>query len=118
MLCQTDRQKDSMNDCSEHFQFLIGILCSMATIHLLIKGKVQGVFYRASAKEKAQALGLKGWIRNTKDGDVECVASGDEKATGQFIEWCKMGPAKASVTSVDVKPVDDEEFDGFQIRRS
>ena len=89
----------------------------MPTIHLLVKGKVQGVFYRASAKEIAQALELKGWVKNTREGHVEAVASGSEKNLQQFIEWCKKGPDKAIVQSVNVTAVNDESFDNFQIKR-
>ena len=89
----------------------------MATIHLLIKGKVQGVFYRATAKEIAQALDIKGWVKNTKDGHVESIASGSEKAIQQFIEWCKNGPEKAVVTSINLTSIKDETFADFRIIR-
>ena len=56
----------------------------MPTVHLLIKGKVQGVFYRASAKEKAGGLKLTGWVKNTPAGDVEAVASSTEENVKEF----------------------------------
>ena len=59
----------------------------MTTVHLLIKGKVQGVFFRATAKEVADKLGVKGWIKNTWDDDVEAMATGSEEAIQKFIEW-------------------------------
>lgn len=90
----------------------------MPTVHLLIQGKVQGVFYRASAKEIALALDVKGWVRNTKEGHVEAVASGSESALKQFVEWCSKGPAKAIVTSVQATDIDEENFVDFEIRKT
>ena len=89
----------------------------MPTIHLLIKGKVQGVFYRATAKEVAEELGLTGWIKNTKDGDVEIVATGDKDQLHQFAIWCKKGPSKAIVNEVQMTPQEDQVFDAFKIAR-
>jgi acylphosphatase len=87
------------------------------TVHLLIKGKVQGVFYRASAKDVAEQLYIKGWIRNTNEGDVESIASGDEDRIKEFIEWCKKGPRRAEVTNVIVTESKNESFAGFKIIR-
>jgi len=89
----------------------------MPTIHLLIKGKVQGVFYRATAKEVGQALDLKGWVKNTKDGHVESIVSGSEKALQQYIEWCRKGPEKAIVNSINVTSIQEEKFDDFKVIR-
>lgn len=89
----------------------------MPTIHLLIKGKVQGVFYRATAKEVAQALDLKGWVKNTKDGHVESTVSGSEKALQQYIEWCRKGPEKAIVNSINVTSISEEKFTDFRVLR-
>ena len=87
------------------------------TIHLLIKGKVQGVFYRASAKDVAEQLKISGWIRNTKDGDVEAVVTGDEDRIKEFIEWCKKGPRRAEVYKVEITEKSPEQFFGFTIVR-
>jgi acylphosphatase len=87
------------------------------TVQLLIKGKVQGVFYRASAKDVAEHLCVNGWIRNTKEGGVEAVVSGDEDRVKEFIEWCKKGPKKAEVTKVLVTEKEAQSFDGFKITR-
>ena len=89
----------------------------MPTIHLLIKGKVQGVFYRASAKEQAHHLALTGWVKNTPEGDVEITASGDAAALEQFTNWCRRGPNRAHVTTVESKPLPDTTFEGFRILR-
>jgi len=72
----------------------------MATVHLLIKGKVQGVFYRKSAWDVATKTGITGWIKNTPEGDVEALVSGTEEQLRAFLEWCKKGPARADVAEV------------------
>lgn len=87
------------------------------TVHLLIKGKVQGVFFRASAKDVAEQLRLTGWVRNTPEGDVEAMATGDEDRVNEFIEWCRKGPRKAEVYSVTVTEKEAETFDRFRIAR-
>ena len=89
----------------------------MATFHLLIKGKVQGVFYRATARELADELGVSGWIKNTKEGDVEAIVSGDGEAIKKFIEWCRQGPSRAVVTEVIATEKEHESFDGFCVIR-
>ena len=61
----------------------------MPAYHLIIKGKVQGVFFRASAKETAELLGVTGWVKNTKEGNVEAFINGDENKLQEFIAWCK-----------------------------
>ena len=90
----------------------------MPTVHILIKGKVQGVFFRATTKDMAQALDLKGWVKNTSAGDVEVIATGSESALHQFIEWCKEGPPNAVVSSVNVTSLEETIFDNFRIVRS
>lgn len=85
---------------------------------LLIKGRVQGVGYRWSMREKADALGLSGWVRNTAEGSVEACALGDRGVVESLIEWCKVGPAHAIVQSVDVEWSESDESVGgvFDIR--
>ncbi len=89
----------------------------MKTIHLLIKGKVQGVFYRATAKKVAEQLEINGWIKNTKEGNVEVIATGNEEALNEFINWCKQGPKDAKVTDVVLTTKNPEAFNGFSIVR-
>ncbi len=89
----------------------------MPTIQLLINGKVQGVFYRATAKKVAEELGVTGWIKNTKDNNVEAIITGTEEQVQQFIEWCKKGPVRAHVSDVIATKVDDESFNEFKITR-
>jgi len=87
------------------------------TIHLIITGKVQGVYYRASAKEQALSLGITGWVKNTSSGDVEILATGADESLDQFIHWCKQGPPNAIVKEVQVAKAADERFDGFEVIR-
>ena len=70
---------------------------------LKIFGRVQGVFFRQSALEKAQTLGLSGWIKNAADGTVEAVVEGEKEKIEEFIEWCRQGSKFAKVQKVEVK---------------
>ncbi len=74
----------------------------MKRAHLLIKGVVQGVFYRSSARQVARQLNLTGWVKNLPDGRVEIVAEGEEKKLEEFIKWCHKGPPSAIVDEVKV----------------
>ena len=87
----------------------------MPTVHLQIEGKVQGVFYRATAKKMADQLGLNGWVRNTPGGSVEATVNGTEEAVAAFIDWCKKGPPKAIVENVVVTPKPDDGLRGFEV---
>lgn len=87
----------------------------MATHHIIVTGKVQGVFFRATAKKIAKSLELTGWVKNTADGDVEIVASGSEKKLSDFEEWCKIGPPQAEVENVSIRPGADEGCESFKI---
>jgi len=89
----------------------------MKTIRLIIKGKVQGVFYRATAQDVADLLGIKGWIRNLPDNNVEITATASEEILQKFINWCKQGPPKAKVNEVIIEELTLEEFKGFRIIR-
>ncbi|WP_018616719.1 acylphosphatase [Segetibacter koreensis] len=89
----------------------------MPTYHLTVKGLVQGVFYRASAKEIADELGVTGWVRNAHGDEVEAVVTGTEKQLEQFISWCKKGPKKAIVTEVAVRQFEETKFSDFSIKR-
>ncbi|MDD5035166.1 MAG: acylphosphatase [Methylococcaceae bacterium] len=87
-------------------------------VHLWISGRVQGVFYRASAAEQAQALGLAGWARNLSDGRVEIVAEGDGGKLDAFLGWCSRGPSRARVEEVEMtEELANGEFTDFRVRR-
>lgn len=70
--------------------------------HVKVFGKVQGVFFRRSAKIKADELGVVGWVKNCDDESVEVMAQGEKKQVDQFIKWCKKGPPFAKVENVEV----------------
>ena len=89
----------------------------MKTIRLTIKGKVQGVFYRATAKDVADLTGVKGWVRNLPDNNVEIRATASEELLQRFIDWCKQGPPKAKVDEVIVEDLSPKEFNAFKIIR-
>lgn len=74
----------------------------MQEAHLKITGKVQGVFYRAYAQEKANSLGLKGYAYNMDDGSVEALVQGEEAEIQSFIDWAKQGSPSSKVENVEV----------------
>lgn len=75
----------------------------MKRIHLIISGRVQGVFFRHNTKKVANKLCLTGFVRNLPNGDVEVVAEGEETKLNQLIEFCKTGPPSANVENVEIK---------------
>ena len=89
----------------------------MKTVHLLIKGKVQGVFFRATAKEVADKIGVKGWIKNTDEGDVEAVVTGSGQQLQEFVSWCKQGPRRADVSEVISTEQEETRFKDFSVIR-
>ena len=68
-----------------------------------VSGKVQGVFFRVSAKQRADVLSVTGFVRNERDGTVYIEAEGEEDAITEFIEWCKVGPAGAQVDECNIQ---------------
>lgn len=69
--------------------------------HIIVKGKVQGVFFRKYAKQKATELGLNGWAKNTVSGDVEIFVQGNKEAVNIFLEWCGQGSPRSNVEKVE-----------------
>jgi acylphosphatase len=85
--------------------------------HVLVTGKVQGVFYRTETASKAKQLRLTGWIRNLPDGRVEGIFEGDEANVQKIIEFCRRGPPNAYVVDVNVRQQEWKgEFDDFEVR--
>lgn len=82
---------------------------------LRILGRVQGVFYRASAKAQADRLGLRGWVRNKRDGSVEALVAGPAEAIDRFIDWAYQGPAQARVEHIEIGAADAPQAAGFHI---
>ena len=72
-------------------------------VRLIVKGTVQGVFFRQFCKENADKLNLKGFVRNLENGDVELVLEGDNDAIDKMIELCRQGPAHSMIKDVEVQ---------------
>lgn len=89
------------------------------TRHLRITGRVQGVGYRWSMAQQAQALGITGWVRNRRDGSVEALACGPADVVQALIEWAQRGPVMARVEGVAVTEVEGgEALGGFEQRET
>jgi acylphosphatase len=86
-------------------------------VRFLVSGRVQGVFYRASAAEQATGLGLNGWVRNLRDGKVELVAAGEAEQLERLAAWLWQGPREAEVAGVTLDPWSGELEQGFRILR-
>ena len=88
-----------------------------STVHVVISGRVQGVWFRANTKQKAEQLGVTGWVKNTADGKVEALFEGDKKHIQEMIDWCHQGPPLAQIDHVEIteQPVSNG-FDGFSIK--
>ena len=78
------------------------MICMKTQLHVLISGRVQGVWYRACTRQKAEELGLTGWVKNTVDGNVEAIFEGDEATVHKMITWCRVGPPLAQVADVKI----------------
>ncbi|MDD5058945.1 MAG: acylphosphatase [Sideroxydans sp.] len=86
------------------------------TQHLVIHGRVQGVFFRDSMRREAQHLDVSGWVRNRSDGAVEAVVQGDAGAVDALVRWAHRGPPMAGVERVEIAPGEGE-FSNFEIIR-
>lgn len=89
----------------------------MPAFSIKITGKVQGVFFRQSAKEKALSLQLGGEVWNNADGTVGIVVSGNREQLDEFVKWCHQGPDRAHVQAVDVAEQEERSFSGFAVVR-
>ncbi len=86
-------------------------------IKVIVKGRVQGVFYRAHTQRQADRLGVKGYVKNLPDGSVEAVFKGDPQSVSQMVEWCRKGPAASNVEDVLTQSRKDlSNFKNFEIR--
>ena len=72
-------------------------------VHCVVRGRVQGVFFRASAQREAKRLGLTGWVRNLSDGSVEIVVEGEDEQVRELLQWAQHGPSAARVDRVDTR---------------
>jgi acylphosphatase len=87
------------------------------TISIKVSGRVQGVFFRQSAKEQALGLRINGTVKNLPDGAVRLIATGTAGQLALLIKWCKKGPSGAQVTNIIVEDCSFQEFSGFKIER-
>ena len=86
-------------------------------VKVIVSGRVQGVWFRARTRQRAEQLGIKGWVRNTTDGRVEAVFEGEEELVREIVEWCYHGPPMAKVSSVEViKQEFTNNFDSFTVK--
>ena len=90
---------------------------AVTTCIIKVSGKVQGVFYRASTKDQADALGIMGFVRNEPDGSVYIEAEAEEVTMHRFIDWCRQGPRLARVDQCQVVAKETVGFKHFEIRR-
>ena len=88
------------------------------TKKLRIHGEVQGVFYRGWSVDTARGLGVRGWVRNRRDGTVEMLVQGEEEAVQRLIERCRQGPPAARVERIDIEDSVEEAPAGFEQRPS
>ena len=75
----------------------------MRRVHLIVYGRVQGVFFRHNTKKIADKLNLKGWVRNNPGNSVEILVEGNDDATDKFLNWCRKGPLGSKVEKVDIE---------------
>ena len=84
---------------------------------VVVHGRVQGVGFRYSVRQRAASAGVAGWVRNCADGSVEAVFEGDDDAVERVVEWMREGPRGAAVQDVEVSEEDgSEELGGFEVR--
>jgi acylphosphatase len=87
-------------------------------VHLVVQGRVQGVYFRASTQQEAQRLGVRGWVKNRPDGSVEILAQASESTLKEFVAWAHRGPSAARVDHVAIKWDDATgHFDLFEVIR-
>ena len=88
----------------------------MTRVRVRVRGRVQGVFFRAEARQRAESLGVAGWIRNAGDGSVEAVFEGADEQVDSLVEWCRRGPEGARVDEVEAVREEPAGEVGFQVR--
>lgn len=87
------------------------------SVKLKVYGKVQGVFYRKTAQQKAKELNLQGWVKNSPDNTVEMFIQGPESEVIKMIAWCRQGPKNAVVSKIDAEDSTTQNYSDFKIIR-
>jgi len=82
---------------------------------VVVRGRVQGVFFRDSCRQRAIELGVRGWVSNRDDGAVEAVFEGEVDAVEAMVAWAQQGPAQAQVSSAEVREEDPRSEPGFSV---
>jgi acylphosphatase len=88
----------------------------MAATRVVVHGRVQGVFFRASCAQVAESAGVCGWVANADDGTVEAWFEGEDEAVEAMVRWCHTGPPRARVQRVESEPADPVGHPGFEVR--
>jgi acylphosphatase len=85
--------------------------------HVIVRGEVQGVFFRDSTRKEAESRGVSGWVKNRGDGSVEAVFEGPADAVEAMLEWCRSGPSRADVEDMNVSVEEEPDgLEGFEVR--
>ena len=92
--------------------------CMLLTYCIKVSGKVEGVFYRQTAREKATALGITGTVKNLESGEVEILATGTKDQLDAFLEWCGQGPPRAVVEKISYDQLSLKNFERFSVVRN
>ena len=87
----------------------------MVRIRAVVRGRVQGVFFRDSTRRRAESLGVAGWVANRADGAVEAVFEGNAEDVDSMVRFAREGPGRAEVTDVEVHEEDPEGLTGFRV---
>jgi len=82
---------------------------------VVVRGQVQGVFFRDSTRDAAEREGVAGWVQNRSDGSVEAVFEGDPQAVERLVDWCRSGPSSADVEDVEVTEEEPQSESGFAL---
>jgi acylphosphatase len=87
----------------------------MISVHVRVSGRVQGVYYRAFTRDRAKALGVKGWVRNVPGGGVEAVLEGERKQVGELLKAMKSGPVGAIILGMELSELEGKGYEDFEI---
>ncbi|MBX7158959.1 MAG: acylphosphatase [Acidimicrobiia bacterium] len=88
----------------------------LVAVHVLVRGVVQGVFFRETMRREADAAEVCGWVRNLGDGRVEALVEGSRSGVDSVVDWCRRGPRRAVVTEIEVSDVPASGITGFRVR--